>query len=44
MSAARRNGVSTNGSLTFLRSLENPCVQENDSVRNAVRSCLAKSL
>ena len=31
MRAARRNGVSTNGSLTFLRSLENPCVQENDS-------------
>ena len=44
MRAARRNGVSTNGSLTFLRSLENPCVQENDSVRNVVRSCLAKSL
>ena len=44
MSAARRNGVSTNGSLAFPRSLESPCVQENDSVRNAVRSCLAKSL
>lgn len=44
MSAARRNGVSTNGSLAFPRSLESPCVQENDSVRNAVRICLAKSL
>ena len=44
MRAARRNGVSTNGSPAFLRSLESPCVQENDSVRNAVRRCLAKSL